>query len=103
MLLCDVYCVSVSPANPRFSPPSVSISLKEQQHWVEVSFPCAPDAVCQAMKQEKEEEGDEEAAPTCCPLTDFLELNTTVILYNKHMTDTQVINSAILLFSLLKQ
>ncbi|XP_060794539.1 uncharacterized protein si:dkeyp-75h12.7 isoform X2 [Neoarius graeffei] len=75
-------CDPIKDANARFSPPSVSISLKEQQQlWVNVNFPCAPNAVCQGE--------DEEAPPTCCPLTDFLELNTTVILYNKHMTENQ--------------
>ncbi|XP_026792581.2 uncharacterized protein si:dkeyp-75h12.7 [Pangasianodon hypophthalmus] len=86
-------CDPVNHPNASFSPPSVSLSLKEQQLWVEVSFPCA---VCTAMNQEEDEEGDEEDIPTCCPLTDFLLLNTTVTLYNKHdMNDIQTLTEKV--------
>lgn len=73
---------------------------------MEVIFPCAPYAVCQMEDEEggeseKAEKGDEEGIPTCCPLTDFLSLNTTVTLYNSHnMNDVQVKNSDMLVFSL---
>lgn len=85
--------------NPNFSSPSLSLSVKEQQLRVEVIFPCAPYAICQT---EKEVTGDNLEKQTCCPLTDFLPLNTTVTLYNKHdQNKTQVINSAMLLFTFL--
>lgn len=82
-----------------FSAPSLSLSLKEQQLWVEVIFQCAPNAVCQTLM-----EGYDEHTPICCALGLFLTLNATVTLYNKHdMNDIQVINSSMLLISLLKQ
>ncbi|KAF4088989.1 hypothetical protein AMELA_G00061370 [Ameiurus melas] len=69
-------CDPVKGPNASFSAPSLSLSLKEQQLWVEVTFPCAPNAVCL---------GD-----TCCALGSFLTLNATVTLYNKHdMNDYQ--------------
>ncbi|KAI5104450.1 hypothetical protein C0J45_6076 [Silurus meridionalis] len=70
-------------ANASFSPPSLSLYLNEQQLWVEVIFPCAPNVVCQDEDYE-EEEGDEKDTPTCCTITDILPQNTTVTLYNKH-------------------
>lgn len=70
-----------------FSAPSLSLSLKEQQLWVEVIFQCAPNAVCQTLM-----EGYDEDTPICCALGLFLTLNATVTLYNKHdMNDIQVI------------
>ncbi|KAK3566705.1 hypothetical protein QTP86_004246 [Hemibagrus guttatus] len=58
----------------------------EQQLWVEVSFPCAPNAICQAIAEyeDADEKDHEEEIPPCCPVTDFLPMNTTVTLYNKH-------------------
>lgn len=80
-----------------FSTPSLSLALNEEQLLVEVIFPCAPHALCQngdKFDEEYEDDGDEEDTPTCCPLTDFLELNTTVTLYNTHdIKDVQVIIS----------
>lgn len=79
---------------------------------MEVIFPCAPYAVCQEEDRDGEEdeegeaskEGDEKNTSTCCQLTNFLSLNTTVALYNTHdIRDVQVINSAMLLFIFLKQ
>lgn len=92
----------LSPVNASFSPPSLSLSLKEQQLEVEVSFPCAPNAICPAMNKDEDdyEEDNEEEIPTCCPVTDFLPMNTTVTLYNKHdQNEIQVINSAMLFFT----
>ncbi|XP_046707082.1 uncharacterized protein si:dkeyp-75h12.7 isoform X2 [Silurus meridionalis] len=76
-------CDPVKDPNASFSPPSLSLYLNEQQLWVEVIFPCAPNVVCQDEDYE-EEEGDEKDTPTCCTITDILPQNTTVTLYNKH-------------------
>ncbi|XP_027034078.1 uncharacterized protein si:dkeyp-75h12.7 isoform X2 [Tachysurus fulvidraco] len=74
-------CDPLKELNPKFSPPSLSLSLKEQQLQVEVIFPCAPYAICQT---ERPVTDDNLEKPTCCPLTDYLPLNTTVTLYNKN-------------------
>ncbi|XP_017328068.1 uncharacterized protein si:dkeyp-75h12.7 [Ictalurus punctatus] len=78
-------CDPVKGPNMSFSAPSLSLSLKEQQLWVEVIFQCAPNAVCQTLM-----EGYDEHTPICCALGLFLTLNATVTLYNKHdMNDIQ--------------
>ncbi|KAK2860237.1 hypothetical protein Q7C36_004403 [Tachysurus vachellii] len=89
-------CDPLNELNPIFSPPSLSLSLKEQQLLVEVIFPCAPYAICQTEKQGTDDELEKQ---TCCPLTDFLPLNTTVTLYNKHdgnviQTLTEVVDAS---------
>ncbi|KAL7875735.1 hypothetical protein AOLI_G00106980 [Acnodon oligacanthus] len=83
-------CDPLKDSDARFSPPSVSVSLKERRLRVEVTLPCAPSVACESM--EEEEEDDKDTARSCCPLTHFLIPNTTVMLYNKHDTsDTQTL------------
>lgn len=73
---------------------------------MEVIFPCAPYAVCQEEDEEGEEgeaskEGDEKDTSTCCQLTNFLSLNTTVDLYKAHdISNVQVINCHALVYFL---
>ncbi|KAF5902783.1 uncharacterized protein DAT39_007460, partial [Clarias magur] len=74
-------CDPLKDANAIFSPPSLSVYLNETELWVEVRFPCAPDAVCLSIGDD--EDGDEKVTPPCCPITDFLLQNSTVTLYNK--------------------
>ncbi|XP_026867330.2 uncharacterized protein si:dkeyp-75h12.7 isoform X2 [Electrophorus electricus] len=70
----SVSCDPLKDQNGRFSPPSISISLEERRIWVEVAFPCAPAAAC----------WEQTPALRCCSVIDFLQLNTTLWLYNKH-------------------
>ncbi|XP_036452092.1 uncharacterized protein si:dkeyp-75h12.7 [Colossoma macropomum] len=83
-------CDPLKDSDARFSPPSVSVSLKERRLQVEVALPCAPPVACESV--EEEEEDDKNTALSCCPLTHFLKPNITVTLYNKHDTaDTQTL------------
>ncbi|XP_029939900.1 uncharacterized protein LOC115382317 [Salarias fasciatus] len=52
-----------------FSPPSVSVSLKEQQLLVRVQFPCASNRRCSVER--------------CCPITQLIHPWTTVTVHNR--------------------
>ncbi|KAM8746509.1 uncharacterized protein AB9X84_014735 [Acanthopagrus schlegelii] len=52
-----------------FSPPSVSVSVKEDQLMVKVQFPCAANRRCSPGR--------------CCPITELIDPWTTVTVYNK--------------------
>ncbi|XP_066537476.1 uncharacterized protein si:dkeyp-75h12.7 [Hoplias malabaricus] len=78
-------CDPLKDSDARFSPPTVSVSLKEKGLDVEVTFPCAPSVYCDSVEEE-----DNKVAVNCCPLAQFIKLNATVTLYNKHnAADTQ--------------
>ncbi|XP_076828819.1 uncharacterized protein LOC143475003 isoform X2 [Brachyhypopomus gauderio] len=69
----SVTCDPLKDPTRRFSPPSFSMFLDGRRLRVEVAFPCAPAPVCW-----------DESPTRCCSVTDFMELNTTVWLYNKN-------------------
>ncbi|XP_044197257.1 uncharacterized protein si:dkeyp-75h12.7 [Thunnus albacares] len=52
-----------------FSPPSVSVSVKEDQLLVKVQFPCAANRRC--------------SLKGCCPISELIDPWTTVTVYNK--------------------
>lgn len=54
---------------PAFSPPSVSVSLKDDQLLVKVQFPCAANRRCSLER--------------CCPISELIDPWTTVTVYNK--------------------
>lgn len=64
---CPFFSLSL-PATD-FSPPSVSVSLKDDQLLVMVQFPCAVSRRCSL-------EG-------CCPITELIDPWTTVTVYNE--------------------
>ncbi|KAM6959957.1 uncharacterized protein LKV04_021615 [Tautogolabrus adspersus] len=51
-----------------YSPPSVSVSLKDEQLLVKVQFPCAANRRCSVER--------------CCPITQLIDPWTTVTVYN---------------------
>ncbi|CAJ1085998.1 uncharacterized protein si:dkeyp-75h12.7 [Xyrichtys novacula] len=51
-----------------YSPPSVTVSLKEEQLLVKVQFPCAANRRCSMAR--------------CCPITQLIDPWTTVTVYN---------------------
>ncbi|XP_040887737.1 uncharacterized protein si:dkeyp-75h12.7 [Toxotes jaculatrix] len=53
----------------RFSPPSVSVSLRDDQLLVMVQFPCAGSRRCSVGR--------------CCPISELIDPWTTVTVYNK--------------------
>ncbi|GAA6228733.1 uncharacterized protein LOC108903080 [Lates japonicus] len=52
-----------------FSPPSVSVSLKDDHLLVKVQFPCAANRRCSLAR--------------CCPISELIDPWTTVTVYNK--------------------
>ncbi|XP_022056444.2 uncharacterized protein LOC110955669 [Acanthochromis polyacanthus] len=52
-----------------FSPPSISVSLKDDQLLVKVQFPCASNRRCSMER--------------CCPISQLIDPWTTVTLYNQ--------------------
>ncbi|XP_047460700.1 interleukin-22 receptor subunit alpha-2 [Mugil cephalus] len=52
-----------------FSPPSVSVSLKEEQLLVKVQFPCTPNRRCSRER--------------CCPISRLIDPWTTVTVYSE--------------------
>lgn len=60
--------VTIPLASAAFSPPSVSVSLKEERLLVKVQFPCAASRRCSP-------EG-------CCPITELIDPWTTVTVWN---------------------
>ncbi|KAF0021486.1 hypothetical protein F2P81_026260 [Scophthalmus maximus] len=53
----------------RFSPPSVSVSLRDEQLSVAVRFPCAASRRCPPER--------------CCPVSELIDPRTTVTVYNR--------------------
>ncbi|KAM7377192.1 hypothetical protein PAMA_013800 [Pampus argenteus] len=62
-------CVMVSLLITAFSPPSVSVSVKEDQLLVTVQFPCAANRRC--------------SLKGCCHISELIDPWTTVTVYNK--------------------
>ncbi|XP_071315071.1 uncharacterized protein [Trachinotus anak] len=53
----------------KFSPPSVSVSVEDEQLLVKVQFPCAANRRCSLER--------------CCPISELIDPWTTVTVYNK--------------------